>query len=742
MKLIFKWSEYKFNNTLSLYLKLNMEINLCEGDKSSFRLQTMERNPKENIFSIIGKNYFKVHRLTDQNNLIKVYDKKFRIVNDIAWDLNKKSLLYFLGNQSSTQTFSVMTFIYSLDLKNNSNPIKEYEFKNNVSRISMCNDPNQSILACCSPIDNIEIIDIKNKKTISLITRKYLGKICDCQFSPNNKNLFLFSGEKGNIYLYDLRNTTRAVKSFGSESKEILSVSWHPSDEKLFCSGGMDNFIRIWDINCDTSSLADFKSSEGVTKVKFLKSNPNYILSSYQTNNYNINLWNLKLRDMPEYQFSGHNHPIIGFDIDVGDSRIISCDKKGVLIINELDKGIRILDNITTNIIIFNNANEMYFYHKDKLEKDKLNDDTIDINSNKDTENKISEKKKNTIANNIKNVSMINFNQSELLMENKTIGPEDKKVFLNDNIYLNINGELRQYYIFNSNQIHSLFRSYIYYIEKKEAIYKRKRFPSDTYNQDSSEDMINIDGLDFSDKLIKSISTNFEYAKNILNNYIHISIWKNLLYLSSQQIFKQLYNKYMGKEEKNKNRKKKNNNNLNKSMEEKEGFYNINKNALSPSSNNLMARLFIKQLSRIIDYLIDTYGDIYLAVIICYLFKPILFKDEYMKKRILKLIKECVYNLRKYQLFVDANHLIKYGPEENNRTNEKNTFIFKCRDCDQYKFKDGKCDCGRILLCKECDKKTLGLFFWCPGCGHGGHLDHFNGTKSFYYCKGCGHQCM
>ena len=719
-----------------------MEINLCKGDKSFFGLQTMERNPKENVFSIIGKNYFKIHRLTDQNNLVKVYDKKFRIINDITWDLNKKSILYFIGNQSTNQRDIGKTFLYSLDLKNNTNPVREYDFINKVSRISMCYDPNQSILACCSPNDNIEIIDIKSKKSVSFITRKYLGKIYDCQFSPNNTNLFLFSGEKGNIYLYDLRNITKAVKSFGSESKEILSVSWHPNNDKLFCSGGMDNFIRIWDINNDTSSLADFKSSDGITKVKFLRSNPNYILSSYQTNNYNINLWNLKLRDMPEYQFSGHNHPIIGFDIDVGDSRIISCDKKGVLIIDELDKGNRILDNITTNIITFNNTNEIYFYHKDKLEKDEFNEDTKDINSTKEAENKISEKKKNTDINNIKNISMINFNQSELLIENKIIGPEDKKIFLNDNIYININGELRQFYIFTSNQIHSLFRSYIYYIEKKEAIYKRKRFPSDTYNLDSSDDIINIDELDFSDKLVRAISTNFEYAKNILNNYIHISIWKNLLYLSSQQIFKQLYNKYSGKEEKNKNKKKKNNNNLNKSMEEKEGYYNINKNSLSPSSNNLMVSLFIKQLSRIIDYLVDTYGDIYLAVIICYLFKPILFKDEYIKKRILKLIKECVYNLRKYQLFVDANHLIKYGPEENNRINKNNTFIFKCRDCDKYKFKDGKCDCGRILLCKECDKRALGLFIWCPGCGHGGHLDHFAETKKFYYCKACGHQCM
>ena len=77
-----------------------------------------------------------------------------------------------------------------------------------------------------------------------------------------------------------------------------------------------------------------------------------------------------------------------------------------------------------------------------------------------------------------------------------------------------------------------------------------------------------------------------------------------------------------------------------------------------PSSLKLMTTLVVNQLSKIIDYLIDDYGDIYLATIICYLFKPVLFKDEKIKKRILRLIKDCVNNLRKYQLYVAANHLI------------------------------------------------------------------------------------
>ena len=115
-----------------------------------------------------------------------------------------------------------------------------------------------------------------------------------------------------------------------------------------------------------------------------------------------------------------------------------------------------------------------------------------------------------------------------------------------------------------------------------------------------------------------------------------------------------------------------------------------------------------------------------------------------LKIRILRLIKQCVSNLRKYQLYVAANYLIKYGPEENNKTGNKNDFrfIFSCKNCGRNNFREGKCVCGKVLLCEECHNKTLGLFIWCSGCGHGGHINHINKAKSLYSCKACNHNCI
>ena len=741
---------------------------LNESEKNPLRPLTMERNPKKNLFSIIARNYFKIFELNDKSDLndTKVYIKNKLIYSNIIWDINKTNILYILGNQityqKSNRLISSFPNLYSLDIQKGPMLTEQFKFQKNISRLSMNCNQNDSILACCSKDDEISILDIKNKSIISSITKKNLGIICDCKFSPFDENLLLFSTQNGKIYLYDIRNISQPRSSICCELKEILSISWHPTIKYLFCSGSMDNYIRVWDINNDNSSLIEFKTSKGCSKVSFLKSNLNYIMCSYQSDNYNIDLWNIKLRDLPEYQFPGHTTNVIGFDNDIEGKRLISCDKKGIVIIKELNKGIRTLDNISTSSITINKLNEIYCFHDDKLVKENIYDiNKIQTSENKKDNQVIHSQLSNEIEqfnkenDNIQKIYMLNFNQSEFLAKNKIIEQEDKKIYLKKDVVLNVNSELRQYYFFTKDQINSLFRGYIYYIEKKETIYKRKRFCSenDLIKMSSSEDMItvkiNVDELDFSEKLTRAISENLDFAKNMLNNYNHISIWKTLLYLSNQRIFKQLYDKYNGKEEKKiKKRRKKTNKNTknpkkNKSFNEEKTLIDFNNySTLSPFAEKLMTNLFIKQISEIIDYLIDIYGDIYLATIICYLFKPILFKDEQLKMRILRLIKQCVNNLRKYQIYIPANHLIKYGPEENNKIDEKNEFVFSCKNCGKNDFKEGKCTCGKILLCEECNKKTQGLFIWCPRCGHGGHINHINKPKTLFLCKACNHNCI
>ena len=743
------------------------KIQLLDKEKNPLKPIIFERNPKLNLFGLISrinasKSTLKIYELTQEKRL---EEKKIIFKNNklsflkLLWDSNNQNILHFLSNPSYTNKNLVV--LSTIDLEKESEVVEEYKFqKKTIDKLSMNCNPKETILACCSKEGEIIILDAKNKTIINTIKKDNLRIIKDCKFSPFNENYLLFSNENGNIYLYDLKNIKEPLKNFCPEEKEIESLSWHPNNPNLFCSGSSNNFIKIWDIDDEINSKTSFKTPKNISKVRFLKSNPKYIMCSYQFHNYHIDLWNLNFIDIPEYQFSGHSSDILGFDNDIEGKRLISCDKKGVIVINEMNKGKRTLDDITTSVIHFNNFNEIYYSCDKKLPKEnffEINEANDGMDSRGFTTFQSSALDENEKSNKERRITqkvyMLNFNHPEMQLKNKKIEKEDKEIYLKNDCYLNISSELRQYYIFNKDQIHSLFRSYIYYIEEKETLYKRKRFYSTSglYKLEYSEEVIsvemNVDELDFSEKLIKGISSNLEYAKETLNNYNHISIWNTLLFLSNQETFKLLYDKYSGKkiEKKFKKKKRKNNKKPKNNHEDKILYdfddYNL---SLSPSGINLMTKLFIKELSRIIEYLIDTYGDIYLATIICYLFKPILFQDNFLKKRILRLIKQCINNLRKYQLYVDANHLIKYGPKENKKVEEKNEFkfILSCKKCGKSDFKNEKCNCKKELLCEECNSQALGLFIWCPGCGHREHINHINQTQRLYNCKACEHRCI
>ena len=711
---------------------IKIDLRIKKNDKIPSKL-SMERNPHNNKFFLLGTNFFKLYELSIDNKIIELKAGFPKKIKHAIWGNLQNNILYLYDSCNALYLFNL-----NLNIKNTRKYHKLNDFSHEILKMSInCKD---SIIALCYNDNYVDLFDLEKKQIISTICRENLLRIWDCQFSPFNENYLLISGDGGNIYFYDIRNFSLPIKDFCSEPKDILSVAWHPTKENIFCSGGMDNYIRIWSINSHSRKpLADFKTLEGCSKVCFLKSNPNYIISSYQTNNYNINLWNIKFRDIPEYRYTGNEYNIIGFDIDYEGEKIFSIDKKGILIVNYLNKGERILDDITTNIIKFNNNNELYVFHDKKVEKENLSEgmgnDSKSNEKNQNDNNLFYSMKK--IKQNISNIYMLNFNQKELQIINKTITKGEKKLYLKKDTKIKLNTELRQYYLFTPEQIHSLFKGYIYYIEKNENLYKRKRFQSWNAKQSEniSEESLTFDKLDFSEKLELSISKNLNFAKNHINNYNHISIWKTLLSLSEKNTFKSMFNQFMGKEPiNNKKKKKVINNSLNKSFEKENEYYEMN----HPSSLKLMTTLVINQLSKIIDYLIDDYGDIYLATIICYLFKPVLFKDEKIKKRILRLIKDCVNNLRKYQLYVAANHLIKYGPEENNNIDGK-TFIFNysCTECQLNKFENGRCTCGKVISCEECEKKICGLFLWCPSCGHEEHLSHINKNKPEFYCIRC-----
>lgn len=83
-----------------------------------------------------------------------------------------------------------------------------------------------------------------------------------------------------------------------------------------------------------------------------------------------------------------------------------------------------------------------------------------------------------------------------------------------------------------------------------------------------------------------------------------------------------------------------------------------------------------------------------------------------------------------------------------NQLNQQSTrFNTNCSKCNKPLQRIGwlcdRCHSSEYALCSVCHQVVKGLYAWCQGCSHGGHLAHIQKWMSINkMCPtGCGHMC-
>lgn len=70
-----------------------------------------------------------------------------------------------------------------------------------------------------------------------------------------------------------------------------------------------------------------------------------------------------------------------------------------------------------------------------------------------------------------------------------------------------------------------------------------------------------------------------------------------------------------------------------------------------------------------------------------------------------------------------------------------------CARCNKPLLRSGwlcdRCHTADSSICSVCHQVVKGLYVWCQGCAHGGHLAHIQKwfTENRVCPTGCGHDC-
>lgn len=105
--------------------------------------------------------------------------------------------------------------------------------------------------------------------------------------------------------------------------------------------------------------------------------------------------------------------------------------------------------------------------------------------------------------------------------------------------------------------------------------------------------------------------------------------------------------------------------------------------------------------------------------------------------------------LHRHQLWSEATEVINLAWIHSVRElNQQSTTLHtNCGDCGKPMnnaagWYCGRCKSARASDCAVCNRPVRGLYAWCQGCAHGGHLEHMRQWFSDHSkCPKCGHMC-
>jgi WD40 repeat protein len=331
-------------------------------------LSTISRSCKSDLIAVGGKSLMKVYQLADNNTFklhktLKTAKSSSKVgTTDLAWNNILENIL------ASTTLLNSEVLVWDINIINLGKVNQKVGSHSQLINRVNWSHHNPDILASCSQDGYLNIWDRKLRPDEAALSMHHKEKIRDCQFNPFIESYIIASYLSGAIKLWDTRNPKIHVKEFLQHETDVLSIDWHPRLYNIFASGSMDKNLMIWDINKDNAIQA-YKTSHGTSRVKWWKKNPQYILSSYQTNNFYVSMWNINIDNMPEYIYKGHKDVVTGLCWDMTENRLITCSKDNYVIVNNFEDGMRCYDHVCTNMNKFREDDILYIYNDIKPTK-------------------------------------------------------------------------------------------------------------------------------------------------------------------------------------------------------------------------------------------------------------------------------------------------------------------------------------------------------------------------------------
>lgn len=122
-------------------------------------------------------------------------------------------------------------------------PVTSLTFGTDSHQTVAFNPVETSVLGALGSDRSVTLYDIRTSSALSRLTMALRGNALD--WNPMEAFNFAVANEDHNIYIYDMRNMTRALNVLKDHVSAVMSVAFSPTGQELV-SGSYDRTVRLW----------------------------------------------------------------------------------------------------------------------------------------------------------------------------------------------------------------------------------------------------------------------------------------------------------------------------------------------------------------------------------------------------------------------------------------------------------------------------------------------------------------
>ena len=166
-------------------------------------------------------------------------------------------------------------------------------------------------------------------------TTKHTGPIKSLQFNPLRPQVLATAGSKGELYVWDVNDTSTAFRLGTAAAHDIECVAWNRKVSNILATGSAGGFVTVWDLKTKKASLTLNNNRKPVSAIAWDPNNSTNLLTATSDDNTPvILLWNLRNSQAPEKTLQGHDQGVLSLSWCQQDpGLLVSCGKDNRILV-------------------------------------------------------------------------------------------------------------------------------------------------------------------------------------------------------------------------------------------------------------------------------------------------------------------------------------------------------------------------------------------------------------------------